>query len=118
MVEFLQALRNLGSVNCVVCATGALNYHNATLVKGSGLFESGNLVNPNYLFLAIILTLLSSPAHAYIDPGSGSAIMGAIVGFFVAVGLAVKTYWYKLKALFAGVPKTQSPPENPAKNDE
>lgn len=75
-------------------------------------------MNLIYLFLAVILTLLSSPAHAYLDPGSGSAIMGAIVGFFVATGLAVKTYWYKLKALFKGASKTQLPPENPAKNDK
>lgn len=43
---------------------------------------------------------LSLPAHAYIDPGSGSAILSAIIGFLVAIGLAVKTYWYKLKSLF------------------
>ncbi|MFA0113363.1 hypothetical protein AB4407_06660 [Vibrio sp. 10N.261.46.E11] len=40
------------------------------------------------------------PAMAYIDPGSGSAIMSAIVGGFVAVSLAIKTYWYKIKSLF------------------
>jgi hypothetical protein len=39
---------------------------------------------------------------AYIDSGSGNAIMSAVIGIFVAVGLAVKTYWYKLKALFFG----------------
>jgi len=49
----------------------------------------------------IILISFSLPAMAYIDPGSGSAIMSAIIGFFVAIGLAVKTYWYKLKSLFA-----------------
>ena len=38
----------------------------------------------------------------YIDPGSGSAIMSVIIGFFVAIGLALKTYWYKLKGLFTG----------------
>jgi len=48
----------------------------------------------------IILALLVSPSFAYIDPGSGSAIMSAIIGFFVAIGIAVKTYWYKLKGLF------------------
>jgi len=37
---------------------------------------------------------------AYIDPGSGSAIMSAIIGFFVAISLAIKTYWYKIKSLF------------------
>ena len=37
---------------------------------------------------------------AYIDPGSGSAIISAIVGVFVAIGLAIKTYWYKIVGLF------------------
>lgn len=37
---------------------------------------------------------------AYIDPGSGSAIMSAIIGFLVAIGLALKTYWYKIKFFF------------------
>jgi len=52
--------------------------------------------------LAILFSLLilSSPAMAYIDPASGSAIMSAIIGLFVAIGLAIKTYWYKLKSLF------------------
>ena len=75
-------------------------------------------MKPKFLFVAVLLALVSGPAHAYIDPGSGSAIMGAIVGFFVAVGLALKTYWYKLKALFTGANKTSSPPESPAQNDE
>jgi hypothetical protein len=39
---------------------------------------------------------------AYIDPGSGSAIMSAIIGFFVAAGMIVKTYWYKIKSFFTG----------------
>jgi len=48
------------------------------------------------------LSMWSLPAMAYIDPGSGSAIMSAIIGFFLAVSIAVKTYWYKLKAFFNG----------------
>ena len=50
----------------------------------------------------IALFTVSLPAMAYIDPGSGSAIMSAIIGLFVAVGLAIKTYWYKLKSFFTG----------------
>ncbi len=52
--------------------------------------------------LAVGLGLWIQPAMAYIDPGSGSAIMSAIIGFFVAAGLAIKTYWYKIKSLFTG----------------
>ena len=47
--------------------------------------------------------LICGPVFSYIDPGSGSAIMSAIIGFFVALGLVIKTYWYKLKALFLGL---------------
>ena len=53
----------------------------------------------NYVLLVTLLTIVT-PAMAYIDPGSGSAIMSAIIGFFVAIGLAIKTYWYKLKSFF------------------
>jgi len=49
-----------------------------------------------------MLLLVSVQAKAYIDPGSGSAIMSAIIGFFVAIGLAIKTYWYKIKGFFSG----------------
>lgn len=57
--------------------------------------------------IAALATLvsLSLPATAYIDPGSGSAIMSAIIGFFVAIGLAIKTYWYRLKSLITGKTK-------------
>ena len=40
------------------------------------------------LFLLVVLAAMPIPAYAYIDPGSGSAIMGAIVGFFVAISSA------------------------------
>ena len=53
----------------------------------------------NYVLLVTLLTIVT-PAMAYIDPGSGSAIMSAIIGFFVAIGLAIKTYWYKIKSIF------------------
>ncbi len=52
------------------------------------------------LLISATLLTISTPVMAYIDPGSGSAIMTAIIGFFVAIGLAVKTYWYKLKGFF------------------
>lgn len=50
--------------------------------------------------LSSFIALFSAPALAYIDPGSGSAIMSAIAGFLVAVVMAVKGYWYKIKSFF------------------
>ena len=56
----------------------------------------------NIVLKIVLLYVLaySAPAMAYIDPGSGSAILSAIVGISVAIGLAIKTYWYKLKSFF------------------
>lgn len=56
----------------------------------------------NAIFFLVLSTLWIEPAMAYIDPGSGSAIMSAIIGFFVASGLVIKTYWYKIKSIFTG----------------
>ena len=33
----------------------------------------------------------------YLDPGSGSVIIQAIVGALVGVGITVKVYWYKIR---------------------
>lgn len=46
---------------------------------------------------------------AYIDPGSGSAIMSVIIGFFVAIGVLIKTFWYKITALL-GLSKNKKTP--------
>ena len=66
------------------------------------------------------LATICLPAYAYIDPGTGSAIVSLIIGFFVALGLTFKTYWYKLKALFARQARSASnpdpEPENPAED--
>ncbi len=53
------------------------------------------------------MLILPSVGFAYIDPGSGSAIMSAIIGFFVAIGLVIKTFWYKIKSLFTGKPRPE-----------
>jgi len=50
--------------------------------------------------VAFFLVMLAQPAWAYLDPGTGSMIISAIVGLFATVGLALKTYWYKIKAFF------------------
>ena len=52
------------------------------------------------LFNLIIFMFISQPAFAYLDPGTGSAIMSLIIGFFVAIGVLVKTFWYKIKRFF------------------
>jgi hypothetical protein len=58
--------------------------------------------------LAVAALLLLAPsAHAYLDPSTGSLILSAIVGLLATIGLAIKTWWYKIKALFRrGAPRS------------
>lgn len=57
-------------------------------------------MNKNILIIStLLMAFWTSPVFAYIDPGSGSAIMSAVIGFFLAVSIAIKTYWYKLKSM-------------------
>jgi len=46
--------------------------------------------------------LVASPAHAYLDPGTGSMIRSALIGLAAAVALAVKMFWYRLVGWFRG----------------
>ena len=57
------------------------------------------------IVFALFAAIFPPPAWAYLDPGTGSMIISAIVGLFATVGLAVKTYWYKLKSLFRKTPE-------------
>lgn len=54
-----------------------------------------------FLLVAAVVLLTASPAaFAYLDPSTGSMVVSAIVGIFASIALAVKTYWYRIKALF------------------
>ena len=55
------------------------------------------------LALALLLALPAT-AQAYLDPSTGSLIISAIVGLLATIGLAIKTWWYKLKSLFRRKP--------------
>lgn len=59
------------------------------------------------LLAALVALLLPVPALAYLDPSTGSMLISAIVGLFASLALAVKTYWYRIKAFFRRKP-TQS----------
>ena len=53
-----------------------------------------------YLFTTIIF-FSYSPAHAYLDPGTGSIILQAILGFIAASIATVSFYWTKVKFFFS-----------------
>ncbi len=43
------------------------------------------------------LVFFSSPAHAYLDPGTGSLIVQVIIGGIAAGMTAMSFYWSKVK---------------------
>ena len=45
---------------------------------------------------------ITSPAYAYLDPGTGSMLLSAVIGVVAAVGLAVRIFWYRLVGLVRG----------------
>lgn len=49
------------------------------------------------IVLALVACLsITSPAHAYLDPGTGSMIVSALIGVAAAVALALKMFWYRV----------------------
>lgn len=43
----------------------------------------------------------TSQAHAYLDPGTGSIILQAILGFIAAAAATASFYWNKVKLFFS-----------------
>jgi hypothetical protein len=57
------------------------------------------------LRIALVLVAclsITSPAYAYLDPGTGSMLISAVLGVAAAVALAVKMFWYRLVGYFRG----------------
>ena len=60
--------------------------------------------NTLLLFLILIIT---TDAHAYIDPGSGGALISAILAFFAAIVYTLKKYFYNLKNKFKSISRSK-----------
>ena len=72
----------------------------------------------NYILLAIVGMLAPSVCYAYVDPGSGSVIVTAILGFIAAIGYTSRKYFYKFKRLLFGDNDEEKPRELDNVGDE
>jgi len=52
------------------------------------------------LLVLCTLLLIAPSAHAYLDPGSGSAILQGVLGALAAIALTLKLYWHRLLRFF------------------
>jgi hypothetical protein len=68
-------------------------------------------------FLLIISICWAAPAHAYLDPGTGSAILQGILGAIAAIAVVTKLYWYRILR-FLGLSKKRSALEQKVEGNE
>lgn len=60
--------------------------------------------------LAFVLTIVSLPAQAYIDPGSGSMILQGLLAALAAIAVTAKLWWHRLLVLLHIRKRTVVPP--------
>ena len=56
-----------------------------------------------YIFVLILSVCCSSEAYAYLDPGTGSMLLSAVIALIAAVFYFAKNIFYEFAALFAGL---------------
>lgn len=56
--------------------------------------------------LAIVFSATTAPAHAYLDPGTGSMILQLLLGGFAGIALAGKLYWRRFLVMIGARAET------------
>lgn len=61
----------------------------------------------DFVLLICVAAAWPSQAHAYVDPGSGSAIVTAVLGVVAAISYTLRKQFYRIKNLFSRDDKNQ-----------
>ena len=48
----------------------------------------------------VLVLILERPAGAYLDPGTGSMLLQALLGGVAAAGVIARLYWHRMTAAF------------------
>lgn len=77
--------------------------------------QGGNSMDSRHKHTVTLVALFSvaslhGSAAAYLDPGTGSMILQAVLAGIAVVAVSVKMYWYKLVAFMKG--QTLEPEED------
>ena len=62
---------------------------------------NSSVSNLKFLFLIFGLISYTSPAYAYLDPGTGSILVQGLIGGVAVVMSFLSIYWQKVKAFFS-----------------
>ncbi len=67
-------------------------------------------ISYNIIVAVFIVVALSRPAHAYLDPGTGSIILQSIIGAVAGAMVIGRSYIYRLKAWLGSKQNERTPP--------
>jgi hypothetical protein len=67
------------------------------------------------LAIATLMITTPTPAHAYLDAGTGSMLLQLLLGGIAGLAIAAKLYWHRLLSAF-GLRKTRDDEGTPGKN--
>lgn len=59
----------------------------------------------SFALVAAMTVAMIAPAHAYLDPGTGSIVLQAIIGGVAATLFLVRGYFYRLKGWLGLAPQ-------------
>ena len=66
---------------------------------------------------SLVFIHYATPSFAYVDPGTGSIILQALIALLAGAVVTVKFYWHKLLKLF-GLEKKKNSDKNDIKNNK
>lgn len=66
--------------------------------------------------IAVVCTI-AQPASAYIDPGTGSMLVQAVVAAVAGAALAAKAYWQRIRAFLGREPDGAAERDEPAQSE-
>ena len=71
----------------------------------------------NITIILLFLFVLINPAYAYLDPGTGSIIIQAILGFIAAAFVSLSIWWQKIKNFISSFTKSEKKDDNKDASD-
>lgn len=57
--------------------------------------------------LMILALVFPRPAHAYVDPGTGSYVLQIVIAGIAAASFSLKLFWGRIRAFFSGSPQKE-----------
>ncbi|OEU48336.1 MAG: hypothetical protein BA871_16910 [Desulfuromonadales bacterium C00003096] len=64
-----------------------------------------------WIVLPLMLLLMPSQSHAYLDPGAGSMLLQIILGGLAGLAILSRLFWQRIKACFFNKVKNPSEPK-------